>query len=113
LLTDRALVCSIASTAIMDGIIHGIPVYVVGDHFIRDLPGIRPITDIRNIGLDWTQQDVSKDDLIAFYADFMQKACFEGQFIRNNRSFLDHHLDLFEAVLRVSGHTLKKKTAHG
>lgn len=109
LLTDRALVCSIGSTAIMDGIIHGITVYVVGDHFIRDLPGIRSITDIRNIGLDWTPQDVLKEDLISFYADFMQKACFEGQFIRNNRSFLDHHLDLFDAVLGVSGHSLKKK----
>ena len=101
LLAMPSALVSIGSAAVMEAVLYGRPAYVVGQPHFRGLPGVTPIDDWSTFAIDWDAPATSEDALAAWYGDFMNAYCVEGQFMRGNTDF-GRAAETVAALLQIS-----------
>lgn len=84
LLAQKATLCSIGSTAVLEAVRLQAPALVVGHPHFSEAPGVTHVPDLDSKSIPSAAHPAEEPELTAWYGRFLDQYCVEGRFLRGN-----------------------------
>lgn len=108
LLRHDVAVVTIGSTLAIEAALAGRPVGVLGHVHFAGMPGITPLRSPRDLDQVLTAPRATRDQVVGWYGDFVNKYCFDGNIMKGRTTAIDLARILAQFDERSAGKTLAR-----